>query len=73
MRNARARRRPATAASTVCLAAALVLTQLWFPNRYWWLVYGFHTRETILVATRDVTLLALLAVLVWPRPRVTEA
>jgi hypothetical protein len=55
------------------LAVALVLTQLWFPNRYWWLVYGFHTRETILVGARDVTLLALLAVLVWPRPRVTEA
>src|SRR5207244_10972512 len=34
------------------LAAALVLTQLWFPNRYWWLVYGFHTRDTILVAAR---------------------
>ena len=55
------------------LAAALVLTQLWFPNRYWWLVYGFHTRETVLVAARDLTLLALLAVLVWPRPRVKEA
>ena len=55
------------------LAVALVLTQLWFPDRYWWLVYGFHTRETILVAARDLTLLALLAVLVWPRPRVTEA
>jgi Glycosyltransferase family 87 len=55
------------------LAAALVLTQLWFPNRYWWLVYGFHTRETILVAARDVTLLALVAALLWPRPRVTEA
>jgi hypothetical protein len=48
------------------LATALVLTQLWFPNRYWWLVYGFHTRETILVAARDVVLVALFAVLVWP-------
>ena len=52
-------------ASTL-VAGALVLTQLWFPNRYWWLVYGFHTRETILVVARDTVLLALLAVLVWP-------
>jgi hypothetical protein len=53
-------------AASGLLAVALVLTQLWFPSRYWWLVYGFHTRETILVAARDATLLALLAVLVWP-------
>jgi hypothetical protein len=52
-------------ASTL-LAGALVLTQLWFPNRYWWLVYGFHTRETILVLARDAVLLALLGVLLWP-------
>jgi hypothetical protein len=52
-------------ASTL-LAGALVLTQLWFPNRYWWLVYGFHTRETILVVARDAVLLALLGVLLWP-------
>jgi hypothetical protein len=51
------------------LGGALVLTQLWFPNRYWWFVYGFHTRETILVSARDLTLVALLAVLVWPWPR----
>ena len=54
-------------AASGLLGVALVLTQLWFPSRYWWLVYGFHTRETILVAARDATLLALLAVLVWPR------
>jgi hypothetical protein len=48
------------------LVGALVLTQLWFPNRYWWLVYGFHIRETILVLARDAVLVALLAVLVWP-------
>jgi hypothetical protein len=48
------------------LATALVLTQLWFPSRYWWLVYGFHTRETILVLARDCVLVALFAALVWP-------
>src|SRR5205823_1692552 len=48
------------------LAAALVLTQLWFPQRYWWLVYGFHTREAILVLARDCVLVALFAALVWP-------
>ena len=59
------RGRRGLAASTL-LAGALVLTQLWFPSRYWWLVYGFHTRETILVASRDAILLVLLAVLLWP-------
>src|SRR5213079_2152856 len=59
------RGRRGLAASTL-LAATLVLTQLWFPSRYWWLVYGFHTRETILVASRDAILLVLLAVLLWP-------
>ena len=53
-------------AATGLLGVSLVLTQLWFPSRYWWLVYGFHTRETILVAARDASLLALLAVLLWP-------
>src|SRR5207253_9707911 len=52
------RGRRGLAASTL-LAGALVLTQLWFPSKYWWLVYGFHTRETILVVARDAVLLAL--------------
>ncbi|HEX6702916.1 MAG TPA: glycosyltransferase 87 family protein [Gaiellaceae bacterium] len=55
--------------ASALLGAALVLTQLWFPNRYWWLVYGFHTRETVLVVARDLTLLALFGALVWPRWR----
>jgi hypothetical protein len=47
-------------------AAALVLTQLWFPERYWNLVFGFGGYESALVLARDVALVALLAVLVWP-------
>ena len=47
-------------------AAALVLTQLWFPVRYWNLVYGFGGYESALVLARDIVLVALVAVLVWP-------
>jgi hypothetical protein len=45
------------------LAAALVLTQLWFPFRYWKLALEFDTTASWLVFVRDVTLLALLVVL----------
>ena len=47
-------------------ALALVLTQLWFPDRYWNLVYGFGGYESALVLARDLVLLALLGVLIWP-------
>ena len=47
-------------------ALALVLTQLWFPDRYWNLVYGFGGYESTLVLARDLVLLALLGVLIWP-------
>ena len=46
----------------VLLAAALVLTQLWFPTRYWDMV-GFEP-VAWLVLLRDLTLVALFAVLV---------
>jgi hypothetical protein len=48
------------------LAVALVLTQLWFPFRYWDLVLHFRALPSWLVLARDLTLVALLAVLVWP-------
>jgi Glycosyltransferase family 87 len=52
------------------LAVALALTQLWFPYRYWDLVFHFPALQSYLVLARDLTLVALLAVLVWPeRPR----
>ena len=55
-------RRGLTAA--VVLAVGLVLTQLWFPYRYWDLALHFGTLESWLVLLRDLVLLALLAVVV---------
>ena len=46
------------------LAVALVLTQLWFPFRYWDLVRELDPRVSWLVLARDLVLLALLATLV---------
>jgi Glycosyltransferase family 87 len=54
-------RRGVRAASV--LAVAMVLTQLWFPSRYWELALEFDPLAAWLVLARDVTLLALLAVL----------
>ncbi len=48
------------------LGLALVLTQLWFPFRYWNLVDQLAGLPSWLVLARDVTLLALLAVLTLP-------
>jgi uncharacterized membrane protein len=45
------------------LAAALVLTQIWFPFRYWDLVRELDPRVSWLVLARDLVLLALLATL----------
>jgi hypothetical protein len=49
------------------LASGLVLTQLWFPHHYWALVDGFGQRESWLLLARDLAILALAAVLAWPR------
>ena len=46
----------------VLLAAALVLTQLWFPFRYWDLVREFDALTSWLVVARDLVLVALLVV-----------
>jgi hypothetical protein len=52
------------------LAAALVLTQLWFPFRYWNLALRFSALPSWLVLARDLVLVALVAVLALPtRPR----
>jgi hypothetical protein len=48
------------------LLAALVLTQVWFPYRYWELALHLDATASWLVLGRDVVLLALLAVLVMP-------
>lgn len=49
------------------LTAVLVLTQSWFPRHYWPLAQGFASRESWLLLARDIAVLALAAVLAWPR------
>ena len=48
------------------LAVALVLTQLWFPFRYWDLVNDLDPAASWFVVARDLVLVALLGVLVLP-------
>jgi hypothetical protein len=45
--------------ATGVLAAALVLTQLWFPKRYWDYVFTFDQASSSAVLARDLTLVAL--------------
>jgi uncharacterized membrane protein len=52
--------------ATSLLGLALVLTQVWFPTRYWALVNDYATTASWLVFTRDLVLLAIIAVLVLP-------
>jgi hypothetical protein len=51
-------------AATGTLAAALVLTQVWFPERYWSYADSFHLSGVVLA--RNLALLVLVAVLAWP-------
>ena len=55
--------------ASVLLASALVLTQLWFPFRYFRLALHFEQGLSWLLLARDLTLVALVAVLVvsWRR------
>jgi uncharacterized membrane protein len=50
--------------ATGLLAAALVLTQVWFPQRYF--DYALHFRLAGVVLARDLVLVALVAVLALP-------
>jgi hypothetical protein len=50
-------------AASALLGLALLLTQLWFPIRYWELALHFAAFPSWLVVARDLTLLALLGVL----------
>jgi hypothetical protein len=54
--------------ATVILGIAAVLTQLWEPQHHGDLYRHFAMRESVLVMTRDALLIAMLAVLMWPRP-----
>ena len=56
-------------AAAAVLGVALVVTQIWFPYRYWRLALHFDEVASWLVLVRDLVLLALLAVLVWPGER----
>ena len=55
--------------ASVLLAAALVITQLWFPSRYWDLARELDAVPSTLVLLRDLTLVAVLVVLVRDRSR----
>jgi hypothetical protein len=51
------------------LGAALVLTQLWFPFRYWDLANDLDPAASWLVVVRDLVLVALAVVLALPQRR----
>jgi Glycosyltransferase family 87 len=53
-------------AASALLASACVLTQIWFPFRYWELALEFDEAASWLVLARDLVLLGVLAVLAWP-------
>jgi hypothetical protein len=55
-------------AASAVLAVALVLTQLWFPYRYWRLALHQDAIATWLVLARDLVLVALVIVLAAPSP-----
>jgi hypothetical protein len=51
--------------ASALLAGGLVLTQLWFPSRYWDLARDLDPLPSGLVLARDLVLVTLLATLVW--------
>jgi len=57
-------RGPRGVVAAVVLSSALVLTQQWYPTRYPAWVYGFDDSVAWVVLVRDVTIAALLGVLV---------
>ena len=56
-------------AAGALLLLAMALTQAWFPYRYLDLAFELDPLASWLVLARDLALLALLALLVWPEPR----
>jgi hypothetical protein len=55
-------------AAGVLLLLAMALTQAWFPYRYLELAFELDPLASWLVLARDLTLLVLLVLLVWPDP-----
>jgi hypothetical protein len=54
------------------LAAACVLTQIWFPRRYWDYVYTFDSLASWAILARDLALVALVGVLLCATARERE-
>jgi uncharacterized membrane protein len=54
-------------AATAVFFAAMVLTLLWFPHHYWRLATNFGTPQSWEVLARDLAVVALAAILAWPR------
>ena len=52
--------------ASALLLAALVLTQVWFPFRYFRLALDFETGLSWVLLARDLVLVAIVLVLVWP-------
>ena len=59
-------------AASGALAGSLVLTQGWFPYRYWDYALRFDDHVAGLVLARDLLLVALAALLAWPTGRAHE-
>ena len=53
-------------AASGLLFVAMVLTQVWFPFRYWSYALAFDPTSSWLVLVRDLVLLGLLFALAWP-------
>jgi Glycosyltransferase family 87 len=60
-------------AASGLLALGLVLTQLWFPSRYWDFALSFDETLSWLVLARDLALVAALVALVYERRDTTES
>jgi glycosyl transferase family 87 len=54
-------------AASALLGLAFVLTQTWFPYRYWLFALHFDRAASWTVLVRDIVLVAIVAVLAWPR------
>lgn len=53
-------------AAVALLAAVLALTHAWFPHHYWALAQGFAPTQSGELLARDLCVVALFVVLVWP-------
>ena len=60
------------AAATVLLAAAAILTNVWFPSGYQRYENGLGDGPAALLFARNLLVVATALVLVWPRPKATS-